>query len=62
MDHTIFKYHSDIVRVGVVLGVAPQLSKMWRNDRGSTGKQKIFKRDFKVGLYTPKMQLAQFGG
>ena len=35
--------HSDIVRVGVVLGVASQLSKLWRNDRGSTGKQKTFK-------------------
>ena len=25
-----------------------QLSKLWRNDRGSTGKQKTFKRDFGV--------------
>ena len=28
-----------------MLGVASQLSKLWRNDRGSTGNQKTFKRD-----------------
>ena len=36
--------HSDIVHVSVGLAVASQLSKLWRNDRGSTGKQKTFKR------------------
>ena len=50
--------HSDIVCGSVVLGVAPQLSNLWRNDRGSTGKQKTFKRDFWVFLFTSKMQLA----
>ena len=34
--------HSDIVRVSVALAVASQLSKLWRNDRGSTDKQKTF--------------------
>ena len=52
--------HSDIVRVSVALAVASQLSKLWRNDKGSTGKQKTFKRDFGVFLYTPKMRLTQF--
>ena len=46
---------SDIVRVSVALGVASQLSKLWRADRGSTGKQKTFKRDFGVFMYTSKM-------
>ena len=32
--------HSDVVRVNVVLGVASQLPKLLRNDRGSTGKHK----------------------
>ena len=54
--------HSDIVCGSVVLSVASQLSKLWRNDRGSTGKQKTFKRDFRVFLYSPKMRLTLFGG
>ena len=52
--------HSDIVRVSVALAVVSQLSKLWRNDRGPTGKQKTFKGDFGVFLYTLKMQLTQF--
>ena len=52
--------HSDIVRVSVALAVRSQLSKLWRNDRGSTGKQKTFKRDFGVFLYTSKMRVTQF--
>ena len=51
---------SDIVRVSVALVVASQLSKLWRTDRGSTGKQKTFKRDFGVFMYTPKMRLMHF--
>ena len=51
-----------MVRVSVVLGVASQLSKLWRNDRGSTGNQKTFERDSGVFLYTHKMRLTQFGG
>ena len=43
--------HSDLVRVCVVLGVASLLSKLWRNDSGSTGKQNMFKQDFSVFLY-----------
>ena len=42
-DHAICKLTyicSDVVRVSVVLGVASQLPKMLRNDRGSTGKHK----------------------
>ena len=35
--------HSDIVRLNVALAVASQLSKLWRNDRGATGKPKTFK-------------------
>ena len=63
MDTPYLSLHSDIVRVSVVLvGVAPQLSKLWRNDRGSSGKQKTFKGDFNFFLYTPKMQLGQFRG
>ena len=54
--------HSDFVRVRVVLGVASELSKLWRNDSGSTGKQKTFKRDFGGFLYTTKLGLTQFGG
>ena len=34
------RLHSEMVRVSVVLGFASQLSKLWRNDSGSTGKQK----------------------
>ena len=52
--------HSDIVRFSVAIAVASQLSKLWRNDRGSTCKQKTFKRDFGVFLYTPNMRLTQF--
>ena len=51
-----------MVRVSVVLGCASQLSKVLRNDRGSTGKQKTFERDSGVFLYTPKMRLTQVGG
>ena len=40
--------HGDIVRVSVALGVASQLSNLWRNDRTSTDKQKTLKRDFGV--------------
>ena len=40
--------HSDIVCISVVLSVASHLSKLWGYDRGSTGKQKTFKRDFGV--------------
>ena len=29
--------HSDVICVSVVLGVLSQLSKLWRNDSGSTG-------------------------
>ena len=43
--------HSEVVRVSAVLGVASQLPKLWRNDRESTGKQKTFKRNFRVFLY-----------
>ena len=48
--------HNDIVCVSVALGVASQLSKLWQNDRRSTGKQKTCKRDFGVFLNTPKMR------
>ena len=34
--------HSDFVCISVVLGVAPQLPKLWQIDSGSTGKQKTF--------------------
>ena len=55
--------HGDIVHVILVLGVASQLSKLWRNDRGSTDKQKTFKRDLGVFcIVTPKMRLTQCGG
>ena len=54
------RLHSDIVCVSVASAFASQLSKLWRNDRGSTGKQKTFKRDFGVFLYTLKMRLTQF--
>ena len=37
--------HSDFVCVRVALGAASKLYKVWRNDSGSTGKQKTFKRD-----------------
>ena len=53
-------YDGNIVRVNVALAVASQLSKVWRNDRGSTGKLKTFKRGSGVFLYTPKMRLTQF--
>ena len=43
--------HSDFDRVSVLLGVVSQLLKLWRKDSGSTGKQKTFKRDFRVFLY-----------
>ena len=48
-------FHSDIVRVSEVLGVASQMSKLWQNDMGSPGKPKPLKRDMWVFLYTPKM-------
>ena len=35
-----------MVCVGVVFGVPSQLSNLWRNDSGSTGKQKMFEQDF----------------
>ena len=44
-----FSLHSD-GRVGVVLCVASQLPQLGRNDNESTGKQKTFKRDFRVLL------------
>ena len=47
--------HSDIVCVSVVLDVVSQLYKVWQNDSGPTGKQKTFKQDFWVFLYTLKM-------
>ena len=49
--------HSDVVRVSVVLGVASQLSKLWRNDSGSTGKKKIFNKIFGSGSIRPKCHL-----
>ena len=58
----VSKLHCDVVPVSVVLGVVSQLPKLWRNDSRSTGKQKTFKRDFRVFLYTPKMRFTQFGG
>ena len=43
-DHAIFNLtYSGMVCVSVVLDLAPQLLKLWRNDSGSTGKQKTFK-------------------
>ena len=47
--------HSDVIRVSIVLSVESQLIKLWRNDSGTTGKQKTFERDFWVFLYTLKM-------
>ena len=49
--------HSEVFHVSVVLGVSSQLSKLWRNDRVSTGKQKKFRRNYGVFLYMPKMRL-----
>ena len=46
--------HCDVVPVSVVLGVVSQLPKLWRNDSGSTGKQKTLRRDFRVFVYMPK--------
>ena len=54
--------HSDTVRVSAATSVASQLSKLRRNDKGSTGIQKTFRRDFGAHWYTPKMRLTQFGG
>ena len=45
---------SDVVHISVVLGVASQLSNLWRNDSGYTGKQNMFKQDCWGFLYTPK--------
>ena len=52
-----------MVRVSVVLGVVSYLSKLWRNDHGSTGKQKTFEQDF-LGLFCihQKWDLYNFGG
>ena len=38
--------HSDIVRVSVVLAVASQLSKLWRNDRDPLANRQTLKRNF----------------
>ena len=38
----MFKLTSDVDRISVTLCVASQLSKLWRNDSGSTIKQSMF--------------------
>ena len=44
-----------MIRVSIVLSEESQLIKLWRNDSGTTSKQKTFERDFWVFLYTLKM-------
>ena len=39
----LLSQHGDVVLVSVVLDVASQMSKLWRKDSGSTGKQKMYK-------------------
>ena len=51
-----------MVRISKGLSIASQQSNLWRNDVGSTDKQRTDERYFWVFLYTQRMRLTQIGG